>query len=58
MPKPEKFALTNASYVIVRLLQRFEAIENVDLETETKHHLTLTDSSGTGVQIRLQTATS
>ncbi|GFG07317.1 putative cytochrome P450 family protein [Aspergillus udagawae] len=54
----QKFALTNASYVIVRLLQRFEAIENVDSETETKHHLTLTDCSGTGVQIRLQTATS
>ncbi|KAF7122057.1 hypothetical protein CNMCM5793_000012 [Aspergillus hiratsukae] len=54
----QKFALTNVSYVIVRLLQRFEAIENLDSESETKHHLTLTDCSGTGVQVRLQKATS
>ena len=52
----EQFSLTEASYVIVRMLQRFEAIENCETETVVKHNLTLTSCSGTGVKVRLREA--
>ena len=40
----QQFALTEAGYVIVRLLQRFERIENVDTESVVKHQYSLTTS--------------
>ena len=56
MSNVEQFALTEASYVTVRLLQRFDGLENRDPEVVTKHNLTLTDCSATGVKLRLHEA--
>ncbi|MCJ1288257.1 hypothetical protein MMC26_007612 [Xylographa opegraphella] len=52
----QQFALTEASYVTVRLLQRFDILQNRDPEPVTKHNLTLTSCSGTGVKVRLHEA--
>lgn len=44
----QQFALTEAGYVIVRLLQRFDAIEGMDIDHERDyHHFTITCSPGT-----------
>lgn len=40
----QQFALTEAGYVIVRMLQRFESIENCDQEEVVKHQYSLTTS--------------
>ncbi len=52
----EQFALTEASYVIVRLLQRFDQIENREPETFVRHNQTLINCSGNGVKVRLHEA--
>ncbi|OBT54283.1 hypothetical protein VE04_05732 [Pseudogymnoascus sp. 24MN13] len=52
----QQFALTEASYVIVRLLQRFDAVENQDFSSKALHNLTLTSCSGTGVVVKLHAA--
>ncbi|KAI9757049.1 MAG: hypothetical protein M4579_003618 [Chaenotheca gracillima] len=52
----DQFALTEASYVAVRLIQRFDKLENLDTEPITRHNLGLTNCSGTGVQIRMHQA--
>ncbi|KAI9820843.1 MAG: hypothetical protein M1832_003476 [Thelocarpon impressellum] len=52
----QQFALTEASYVTVRLLQRFDRLENTDPEPTPKLNLTLTSCSGTGVQVRMHEA--
>ena len=52
----QQFALTEASYVIVRMLQRFDAMENMDPKTRVEHYLTLTSCSGAGVKVRLHAA--
>jgi hypothetical protein len=52
----EQFALTEASYVIVRLMQRFDKLENVEVEVTPKHKLTLTNCSGSGVRVRMREA--
>ncbi|MCJ1405290.1 hypothetical protein MMC11_008517 [Xylographa trunciseda] len=52
----QQFALTEASYITVRLLQRFDAIESWDPDRVTKHNLRLTSCSGTGVKVRLHEA--
>ena len=52
----QQFALTEASYVIVRMMQRFDAVENMDTTTKVEHNLTLTSCSGTGVRVRLHAA--
>ena len=49
----QQFALVEASFVIVRLLQRFDDIQNLDAEPET-HRLTLTSCPGNGVKVRLR----
>jgi hypothetical protein len=51
----EQFALTEASYVAVRLLQRFDKIENLDPETVVRNTLSLTSSTN-GVKVRLHEA--
>ena len=51
----EQFALTEMSYVIVRLLQRFDGIENLDFSPET-NRMTLTSCPGNGVKIKLHAA--
>ncbi|RFU35090.1 hypothetical protein B7463_g1226, partial [Scytalidium lignicola] len=48
----QQFALTEASYTIVRLLQEFGGIENRD-ETQWVEQLALTLSSGNGVKVAL-----
>ena len=53
----EQFALTEASYVIVRMLQRFDSLQNLDFD-EMTHNLTLTSSPGGGVRVRLHQAES
>lgn len=40
----QQFALTEAGYVIVRLLQRFDKLENLDPSTVTRHKYTNTTS--------------
>lgn len=53
----EQLALTEASYVTTRLLQRFDAIENCGpLDKEPKHALTLTSCPADGVVVRLHEA--
>lgn len=51
----QQFALTEASYVTVRLMQRFDTIQNLDFN-EMTHNLTLTSSPGGGVRVRLHQA--
>ncbi|KAI9841222.1 MAG: hypothetical protein M1838_003667 [Thelocarpon superellum] len=53
----QQFALTESSYVTVRLMQRYDRIENRDPEPMAKHNLTLTNCSGTGTKVRLHEAT-
>jgi cytochrome P450 len=49
----QQFALTEAGYVIVRLMQRFDALENCDDRGQTKHVLSLTTSTdGCWVKLR------
>ena len=52
----EQFALTEASYVAIRLLQRFDKMENLSLEERPRHNATLTNCSATGVVVRLHQA--
>lgn len=52
----QQFALTEASYVTVRLLQRFDAIENMDRDPVPRQHLTLTSCSADGVKVRMHAA--
>jgi cytochrome P450 len=52
----QQFALTEAGYVIVRLLQRFDKVENLDTSTITRHKFTNT-TSPVKVLIRLHEAT-
>lgn len=52
----EQFALTEASYVTVRLLQRFDNIENMETDPVVRHNLTLTNCSANGVKVRLHEA--
>jgi len=52
----QQLALTQAGYVTVRLMQRFDAIENRDPDPVVRHDLTLTECSGTGVKVRLHEA--
>lgn len=52
----QQFALTEASFVVVRMLQKFDRLENRD-PTGPKHHLTLTDCpGGEGVKVMLHAA--
>lgn len=53
----QQFALIEASYVIVRLLQRFDTLEGVGVESRpVRHNLTLTDAPADGVRVRLRVA--
>lgn len=54
----QQFAINQASYVAVRLLQRFSDVAGVDLPAlgEEKHHLTVTDACATGVKVQLKVA--
>lgn len=52
----QQFALTECSYVMVRMLQRFDAIENMETDPVVRHNVTLTDCSGNGVKVKLHAA--
>ncbi|KAK0101499.1 hypothetical protein ONS95_006668 [Cadophora gregata] len=52
----QQFALTESSYVTVRLLQRFEKLEYLETDPIIRHNLSLTDCSGNGVKVRMQAA--
>ena len=47
----QQFALTEASYVTVRLLQRFDKIENLEVDPVIRHNLTLINSSANGCRL-------
>ena len=48
----EQFALTEGAYVTVRMLQRFDRIENLDEDQVIRNALTLTSATN-GVKVRL-----
>lgn len=52
----QQFALTEVGYVIVRLLQRFDGIEDVDPTREIRCGLTLTSSPADKVTVRMHQA--
>lgn len=54
----EEFARIMAAYVIVRLLQRYDHIDNAEIPPDApmKFHLTIENRSGSGVQVRLHEA--
>jgi len=54
----EQYALNEASFVLVKVLQRFDQIEALDMVTELKKGLTLTLAPGDGVKVKLHRATS
>ena len=45
-----------ASYLIVRFLQRFDKCENMEGPGEIKLHTAIENRSGTGVQVRFHQA--
>lgn len=49
----QQFALTEAGYVTVRLMQRFERMENLETDPVMRHAITLTSHTGNGVKVRL-----
>lgn len=54
----EQFALTETGYVVVRMCQRFEEIEDMEEgEGRIRLHHAIENRSGTGVQVRLKEAT-
>lgn len=52
----QQFALTESSYVTVRLLQRFDRMENLETDPIVRHNLTLTNCSANGVKVRAHTS--
>lgn len=52
----QQFALAESSYVTVRLLQRFDAIENLERDPVRKQNLTLTSCSANGAKVRMHAA--
>ena len=52
----QQFALTEASYVTVRLLQMFDKIEALNRDETVRHNLTLINTIGNGVKVRLHAA--
>ncbi|MCJ1241206.1 hypothetical protein MMC14_009210 [Varicellaria rhodocarpa] len=52
----QQFSVTEISYLMVRLLQRFDRLENVEPPGPIRHHHTVSNRSGTGVQVRLHEA--
>jgi cytochrome P450 len=52
----QQFALTESSYVTIRLLQRFDKMENLETDPVVRHNLTLTNCSALGVKVRAHVA--
>ncbi|KAM0142338.1 hypothetical protein ACHAO1_001207 [Botrytis cinerea] len=51
----QQYALTEAGFFIIRLLQKYDQMESVD-KTDIKLNMTLTLSSGNGVQVKMHEA--
>lgn len=51
----QQFALTNAGFVVTRMLQRFDAIENLDDDPVAKHELSVT-TAPVKIPVRLHMA--
>jgi len=49
----QQFAITEASYVTIRLLQRFDKMDNLETDPVVRHNLTLTNGS---LLVNLKTA--
>ncbi|KAE8135207.1 cytochrome P450 [Aspergillus pseudotamarii] len=49
----QQLALTEAGYVLVRLIQRFDGMQDVNAEKEIKQNVTLTSAPAQGVTVRL-----
>lgn len=52
----KQLALMQLSYTIMRIVQRYDVLENMDEEKQPVVKVTLTCSSGTGVKVRLRTS--
>lgn len=52
----QQFALTEASYVTVRLLQRFDKMETLERNAVVGHRLALNNCIANGVNVRLHAA--
>lgn len=52
----QQFALTEASYTIVRLIQEFVSIESRDVEQEWKEQIALITKSRRGARVALKKA--
>ena len=49
----QQFALTELSYVIIRLLQKIDGIDGSKVTQPARHNLTLTNCPADGVNVRL-----
>ncbi|ESZ92114.1 hypothetical protein SBOR_7493 [Sclerotinia borealis F-4128] len=54
----QQFSLTEASYIIVRFLQKYDQIENLEKPGPVLYHHAVTNRSRNGVQVRLHRASS
>ncbi|KAF7857950.1 hypothetical protein EAF04_009307 [Stromatinia cepivora] len=54
----QQFSLTETSYIIVRFLQKYDQIENLEKPGPALYHHTVTNRSKNGVQVRLHRANS
>lgn len=52
----QQFALTEASYIVVRMLQKFDALEAEDVNKVPGYRMTLTCAPSDGVKLRLRKA--
>ncbi|TVY52975.1 Cytochrome P450 52A13, partial [Lachnellula cervina] len=52
----QQFGFTEASLLLVRFLQRFDAVENMEGPGGIKLHTAIENRSGTGVKVRLHSA--
>lgn len=50
----EQYAITEAGYLTVRLLQRFDGIQAVEDLTEIAQYVTVTLEAKNGVKVRLR----
>jgi len=54
----QRFGRAQVMYTIVRLLQEFDGLENMEAPGPIKFHHTIENRSGTGVQVKLHVASS
>ncbi|GME34878.1 Cytochrome p450 family protein [Neofusicoccum parvum] len=52
----QQFALTEASYVLVRFLQKYDTLEGVDKDAKLTYRVTLVCTPGDGVRMRFREA--